>query len=78
MRCPGCKAKSGVVDSRDDLTSGSYVWRRRRCRRCGLMVESEETVIPGTATYKRQPHSPRAIRKNLPVLQIPQTKSVRR
>ncbi len=44
MGCPKCCGETQVVDSRE-RDDGS-VWRRRRCKSCGHLFHTSETVVP--------------------------------
>jgi transcriptional regulator NrdR family protein len=47
MKCPHCRGRTHVINSRPDREHGWYVWRRRECLTCGHRfdtVEQERTA----------------------------------
>lgn len=48
MKCPNCKIKTTVIDSRSD---GEIVVRRRVCKRCGYKVHTVESTECGDEAW---------------------------
>jgi transcriptional repressor NrdR len=42
MKCPSCKSKTVVVDSRD---KGKIIRRRRKCKKCELKFTTKEKIF---------------------------------
>ena len=50
MKCPNCKIKTTVIDSRTD---GEIVARRRVCKRCGYKVHTLESTNCGDEAWTK-------------------------
>ncbi len=47
MDCPYCQSKSNVTNSRK-RAGGTQVWRRRTCKKCGLIWTTSEQIDMST------------------------------
>jgi len=54
MKCPRCRSRTEVTDSR--LREGNIVWRRRRCVKCNHKIKTfeqeEEPRFKGRNIYE--------------------------
>lgn len=56
MKCKHCGGNTGVVDSRHK-PNRNVVWRRRRCKKCGRIMQTEECAVTPAYVPKKIGHN---------------------